>query len=198
MSIIVEKLDNQGITLTADRENLTYIILADQPGEKEVTVELAKEGIEVELLGIFIGRQGEMKVRTTQHHVKPHGTSNLLFKTVLLDEAKFDYRGLIKIDPNAQGSNAYQRNDNLVLHDKAQVETQPELEIEANEVRCTHGATVGKLDEEQLYYLMTRGLALEQAEQILLTGFLGEVVDKIDDLQVRDKVLEFVRTNLKS
>lgn len=198
MSIVVEKLDNQKTTLTVDRDNLTYVLLADQPGEKELTIELVKEGIEVKLLGIFIGRQGDMLVRTIQHHVSRHTTSNLLFKTVLLDEARFDYRGLIKIDRDAQGSNAYQRNDNLLLHEKAQVETQPELEILANEVRCTHGATVGKLDEEQLYYLMTRGLKREQAEHTLLEGFLGEVVERIDDLQVREQVIQFIQTNLKT
>jgi len=197
MSIVIEKLDNKNTILNVSKDDVTYVLLADQPGEKKVTIELAKEGIEAKILGIFVGCQGEMKVKTIQRHIKPHATSQLHFKSVLLGGARFDYQGLIKIEPAAQGSNAYQRNDNLLLSQQAQVETQPDLEIEANEVRCTHGATTGQLDEEQVYYLMSRGLDRLAAEQVLIRGFLEEIVDKIDDIPTREKVLQFVQTNLK-
>lgn len=179
---------------------------SEQVLEKEIIIELKEEGASAKILGIFIGHEGEMIVRTTQHHQAPDTTSDLLFKTILFDRGKFDYQGLIKIDKVAQNSNAYQRNDNLLIGDPSttlstgqapQVYTKPILEIEANEVRCTHGATIGKLDEEQIYYLMTRGLSRSQAVEILLEGFLGEVIERIDDEAKREKVREIIFKELK-
>jgi Fe-S cluster assembly protein SufD len=196
MSIVIEKLDNQSKTLTVNQDDLTYLLLAAEPGTKELTINLSKEGLAVNLLGIFICRSGVMKIRTIQHHAKPHASSNLLFKTVVLGPGRFDYEGLIRIDKGADGSDAYQRHDSLLLHEKAQVETRPVLEIEADEVRCTHGATIGQLDEEQIFYLTTRGLNKATASELILQGFLGEVAEQIGDLQAREKVLSFIQQNL--
>lgn len=185
--VIVEQLiqSDEKVTLNVDK-NITYILVGLEPGDKEIEVVLTKEGVEAKILGLFVLQEGEVKIHTLQHHQAPNATSDLMFKSIVLGNAKFNYQGMIKIDHEAQGSNAYQRNDNLVMHEQALVDTKPELEILANEVRCTHGATVGKLDEEQIYYLMTRGMTREQAVQVLLEGFLGEVIDRVDDEDVRE------------
>lgn len=192
------------VTLTAD-EDTTIILLGIEPGSKELNIELKKAGASANILGIFIGHEGEMKIRTIQHHLASNTTSDLLFKTILFNNARFDYQGLIKIDKVAQNSNAYQRNDNILMsgssHSAGQgpkVDTKPELEILANEVRCTHGATIGKLDEEQIYYLMTRGLSRDKAVEILLEGFLGEVIERIDDEEKREEIKKIIIEKLRN
>lgn len=191
--IIVEQLDNHDKKVVLNVvENITYVLVGTRAGEKEIEVALTKQGVEAKILGLFILREGEVKIHTLQHHQAPHATSDLLFKSIVLGSAQLDYQGMIKIDHEAQGSNAYQRNDNLVMHEQARVNTKPELEILANEVRCTHGATVGKLDEEQIYYLMSRGLSREAAIQVLLEGFLGEVIGRIDEEKIQQELRDQV------
>jgi len=116
---------------------------------------------------------------TKQHHKTGNTTSDLLFKNVLRDSAVTNYSGVIKVDKNANGTNAYQSNKNLVLSDKAKCDTKPILEIESNKLRCTHGATVGRLEDQHLYYLRARGLREEQAREVLLEAFLEPVLARI-------------------
>jgi Fe-S cluster assembly protein SufD len=116
---------------------------------------------------------------TKQHHKVGHTTSDLLFKNVLRDSAVTNYSGTIKVEKNANGTNAYQSNKNLVLSDKVKCDTKPILEIESNQLRCTHGATVGRLEEQHLYYLRARGLTEEQAREVLLEAFLDPVLARI-------------------
>jgi Fe-S cluster assembly protein SufD len=116
---------------------------------------------------------------TRQHHKTGHTTSDLLFKNVLRDSAVTNYSGTIKVEKNANGTNAYQSNKNLVLSDKVKCDTKPILEIESNRLRCTHGATVGRLEDQHLYYLRARGLPEEQAREVLLEAFLDPVLARI-------------------
>jgi Fe-S cluster assembly protein SufD len=125
---------------------------------------------------------------TKQHHQTGNTVSDLLFKNVLRDSAVTNYSGMIKVEKNANGTNAYQSNKNLVLSDKVKCDTKPILEIESNQLRCTHGATVGRLEPEQLYYLQARGLREEQAREVLLEAFLEPVLARI---QVGDVYKEF-------
>lgn len=141
---------------------------------------LAERGAITDMLGMSVG-DGIQRFdhHTFQEHIAPKCKSDSLFKVVLLDRASSVYRGLIKVHPNAQGTDAYQANRNLLLSQRAKTDSMPLLEIEANEVRCTHGATVGRLDENQLFYLMSRGLSKKQAEKIVVDGFLKPVIDKV-------------------
>ncbi len=116
---------------------------------------------------------------TKQHHRTGNTVSDLLFKNVLRDSAVSNYAGMIKVEKNANGTNAYQSNKNLVLSNKVKCDTKPILEIESNQLRCTHGATVGRLEEQQMFYLRSRGLHEKQARELLIEAFLEPVLARI-------------------
>ena len=142
--------------------------------------ELKEKGIDLQILGLFIGKNKDrFQVETIQHHVAPNSVSNLLIKGVFYDESKFIYQGLIRIEKAAQKTHAYQKNQNLIMSDSCFVDSRPFLEILANDVFCTHGSTTGKLNQEQIYYLQTRNLAKKSAEKLLIDGFIQEIPDKI-------------------
>ncbi|MGD1020225.1 MAG: Fe-S cluster assembly protein SufD [Verrucomicrobiia bacterium] len=127
---------------------------------------------------------------TKQHHKTGNTTSDLMFKNVLRDSAVSNYTGLIKVEKNANGTNAYQANRNLVLSKEVRCDTRPILEIESNQLRCTHGATVGQLEEQQLFYLRSRGLTPELARDVLIEAFLDPVLARI---QVESVQKEFAK-----
>ncbi len=131
-----------------------------------------------------------------QEHLVPHCSSNLLCKGALKGASRGVYYGLIKVAEGADGTDAYQKNRNLLLSPDARVDTVPNLEIRANDVKCSHGASVGQVGAEEMFYLMTRGLDKEKAERLLVEGFFEELLVKIesDSLreQVRNTVLEYL------
>ncbi len=129
---------------------------------------------------------------TRQHHRAGNTTSDLLFKNVLHDRAASNYAGVIKVEKIANGTNAYQSNRNLVLDKGVQCDTRPILEIESNKLRCTHGATVGQLDENQLYYLRTRGLNETTARNVLIEAFLDPVLARIQVESVQKEFAELI------
>ena len=142
--------------------------------------ELKEKGIDLQILGLFIGKNKDrFQVETIQHHVAPNSVSNLLIKGVFYDESKFIYQGLIRIEKAAQKTHAYQKNQNLIMSDSCFVDSRPFLEILANDVFCTHGSTTGKLNQEQIYYLQTRNLAKKSAEKLLIDGFIQEIPSRI-------------------
>ena len=130
--------------------------------------------------------------RTEQHHLAPHCRSNLLCKNVLQDESKSIFSGLIRVDPEAQQTNALQTNRNLLLSKEAEADSLPGLEILANDVRCTHGATTSRLNHEELFYLLSRGIEKKHAESLISLGFLEEIIDKIPDENLADKTRDLV------
>jgi Fe-S cluster assembly protein SufD len=138
------------------------------------------EGSDAELLGIYfpIGRQ-HIDHETMQLHRKPHCRSDLLFNGALKDRARSVYMGYIKVFPGAQKTDAYQRNGNLILDGTARADSIPGLEIEADDVRCTHGATAAQVEDEYVFYLMARGLSRAQAERMIVQGFFQAVLDRV-------------------
>lgn len=126
----------------------------------------------------------------------PNTTSDLLFKGVLRDRARQVFSGMIKVEPGAQKTNAYQANRNLLLSDKARVDSMPKLEIGANDVRCTHGATMGQVEPEYLFYLRSRGLGREEAERVIVEGFLDEIVQRIPLEEVRDRLSDAIQAKM--
>lgn len=130
--------------------------------------------------------------RTEQHHLAPHCRSNLLCKNVLQDESKSIFSGLIRVDPEAQQTNALQTNRNLLLSKEAEADSLPGLEILANDVRCTHGATTSRLNHEELFYLLSRGIEKKHAESLISLGFLEEIIDKIPDENLAGKTRDLV------
>ena len=125
---------------------------------------------------------------TFQEHIAPDCESDFAFKGALRDHATAVWRGMIRVEPNAQKTNAYQECRNLMLSPTTHAVPIPGLEIMANDVRCTHGATVGRVDREQLFYLMARGLTRQEAERLIVRGFFQDVLDRIELEPVREAV----------
>ncbi len=164
----------------------------------DVEVELCGPGAESDMLGlIFAEERQQFDYRTLQGHRSPHTRSDLLFKAALDDQAHSSYTGVIIIDRGAQRSDAYQANRNLLLKDGARADTEPMLEIEADDVRCTHGATVGPIDEEQLFYARSRGLAPDAAARLIVEGFFAEVFEKFGTPMVTDALRGKVAPHLE-
>lgn len=154
-----------------------------------VDCELVGRGSTGNLGAIYFG-DGEqvLDFRTFQEHIGPDTTSNLLFKGVLDEKAKSIYTGLIRVGEEARGTNAFQTNRNIKLSEDAWAESVPNLEIETNDVKCSHASTVGPIDEEQLFYLESRGVPTEDAEQLIVAGFFEEVVDAMPVSQAGAKL----------
>jgi Fe-S cluster assembly protein SufD len=161
--------------------------------------QLQAPGAHSEMLALTIahGTQ-EFDQRTLQIHQAPNTSSNLLYKNALLDQAKTIFSGLIVVDPDAQKTDAYQSNRNLMLSDEAEANSLPGLEIQANDVRCTHGATSARIDAEQEFYLESRGINPTQAQELLVFGFFEEVLGKIENSQLHDSLAEIIREKFKA
>lgn len=133
---------------------------------------------------------------TQQTHHEPNTHSDLLYKEVVRDKARAIWRGMIKVDPDAQLTDGYQRNDALVLSADARIDAIPGLEIEADDVRCTHGATAGQVDEEQVLYCMSRGMTRTESMHMIVEGFFNQVFDRIPVEIVRDTLSQAVEEKL--
>ncbi len=198
-TIILEHLpaNLSAFSLTVERpETIFYILYGFADGEKEISLTLSAEGAHAYILGVLIGTNGTCSVRTLQRHTAPATTSDLHIKTILSQTARFQYRGIIQMEQRAQQANAYQRNDNLLLSEHASVDTRPELEIIANDVRCTHGATTGNIREEDLFYLQSRGIHRPDAEALITEGFAREIAEKIPDHKYQEELFQYLRTTL--
>ncbi|MGC8783672.1 MAG: Fe-S cluster assembly protein SufD [Armatimonadota bacterium] len=186
----MEYFHHQRAVLGRD-SHLTTITVALGASLSKVTIEsvLCSPGAVSDMLGVVFGDDKQhFDHHTVQLHTVGNTTSDLLFKVALDEQAYSAYSGLIRIEPGAQKANAYQRNENLVLSSTAHAETLPNLEIEANDVRCTHGATVAPVDTEQMFYLMSRGMAPRDAKRLIVEGFLQPVLDRIPAKSLREMV----------
>ncbi len=163
-----------------------YVIFMHNISGKFIFDIRAKE-VQLDIYGLYVGKtKDDFSVHTVQNHSAPSSTSNLFIKGVFYDYSKFHYQGLIRIEKQAQKSHAYQKNQNIIMSPFAFIESKPYLEILANDVFCTHGSTTGRLNNEQLFYAETRGLDQEEAKQLLVDGFVNEIVFKI-----REKIADF-------
>jgi Fe-S cluster assembly protein SufD len=154
-----------------------------------INMELDGAGANGELLGLYFpgGRQ-HLDHHTNQLHKSAHATSDLLYKGALKDRARSVYQGYVKVYPQAQKTNAYQANRNLMLSKQARADSIPGLEIEADDVRCTHGATAGQIPDEYIFYLMARGIDRTNAGRMIIQGFFEEVLNRIPVAGVRNKL----------
>jgi Fe-S cluster assembly protein SufD len=143
---------------------------------------MVDRGARSDMLAISVARgDQEFDQRTLQDHLKPDTTSDLLYKNVLNDRARTIFSGLIKVEPGAHRTDAYQKVRNLLLSEEAEANSMPGLEILADDVRCTHGATSGQVEPEELFYLKSRGIDDLAAKQLIARGFLNEVVGRLPD-----------------
>ncbi|MBI2815259.1 MAG: Fe-S cluster assembly protein SufD [Opitutae bacterium] len=161
--------------------------------------QLSAPGAHSEMLALTVAHGAqEFDQRTLQIHQAPNTSSNLLYKNALLDQAKTIFSGLIVVDPDAQKTDAYQSNRNLMLSDEAEANSLPGLEIQANDVRCTHGATSARIDREQEFYLESRGIRAAQAQELLVFGFFEEVLGRIEHQELHDRLTEIIREKFKT
>jgi Fe-S cluster assembly protein SufD len=135
---------------------------------------------------------------TQQNHLAPNTTSDLLFKGALLDTSRSVWQGMIYVAPGAQKTDGYQANRNLVLSRKARADSIPGLEILADDVRCTHGATVGKIDQDQVFYLMARGIERVEAERLIVEGFFDPIMQRIPFDGVRERFQQAIHNKMNT
>lgn len=147
-------------------------------------------------LGVLTGKQ-QISVRTHVRHSVPNGKSNQLLKFAVRDEAKGEFVGELVVAPHAQHTEAMQTNRNVLLSTKATMHTQPQLEIYADDVKCSHGATTGQIDESALFYMQQRGLSPDVARQLLLTAFFHDVLITLDEPEVEERLQKRLLTILQ-
>ncbi len=165
--------------------------LGGRYGRVDYDVCLAGEGALVDLTGLYLGMGNQvLDQQITVVHAAPNCTSRQSFRGILDDQSTGVFNGGIDVRPGADGTDAEQSNDNLLLSDRAEVNTQPRLEILADDVVCKHGATVGQLDSNALYYLRTRGIAEAEARRLLLQGFADQAVDTVANEILRSWITE--------
>ena len=156
-------------------------------GKIRIQNDLAGPGATSRVTGAYFADGSQhLDYDTFQEHIAPNTTSDFAFKGALRDSSSAVWRGMIRVEEDAQKTNAYQENRNLLLSKDAHADSIPGLEILANDVRCTHGATLGQVDREQLFYLMARGLSRQEAERLIVRGFFQDVLDRIELEPVRE------------
>jgi Fe-S cluster assembly protein SufD len=174
--------------------NLT---LGSRVTRADIQCKLQKPGAHVDMLGLYIAEGDQhMDHETLQDHIAPHASSNLLFKGALRDRGRSVFRGLIRVHPGAQRTDAYQTNRNLILSPDARADSLPNLEIAADDVRCSHAATVGQLDEEEIFYLLSRGIPKPEAMRLVVFGFFGEVLDQLELPEIKKELVRAIEAKL--
>ena len=165
------------------------VVFAAAPEEEvsyEYLVVLCGEGASAEIYGVMVADgESKVKVNTKMCHLAPNCHSNQQVRGVADGEGYGLFDGLVYVAPDAQQTEAYQQSRNVLLSPTARIQTQPQLEIYADDVKCSHGATVGQMNEEQIYYMRQRGLSEEDARRLQLGGFVGEILGHIDDEALR-------------
>ena len=168
---------------------VSQIALGGEYARARIETKMIGQGSSGNISAIYFGRaNAQHDFRTFQRHNAPHTNSNLLFKGVVDDRSRAIYTGLIRIEPDAAGVNAYQTNRTLKLSDEAWAESVPNLEIENNDVRCSHASAVGPIDQDQRFYLESRGVPEETAKALIVRGFFGDVLDELPVAAVSDAV----------
>jgi Fe-S cluster assembly protein SufD len=166
-------------------------------GKVRMETKLAGPGSEARVTGGYAGGPGQhLDYDTTQEHAAPNTNSDLAFRGVLAKGSTAVWRGMIKVDPGAQGTDAFQESRNLLLSPEAHADAIPGLEILADDVRCTHAAAIAQVDKEQLFYLTSRGLGEADAKSLVIEGFLEALVERLAEGPVRDEISAALESRL--
>ncbi|HEX2052788.1 MAG TPA: Fe-S cluster assembly protein SufD [Actinomycetota bacterium] len=189
---------NQRFTTARDANFKSLVVTVGASFSRtESTTEIHGEGNSVDMMGIYVAGEGQhFDFRTLQDHAAPHSTSDLLYKGALRDNARTVYSGQIRVRPEGRETDAYQTNRNLILSDNAMANSKPELEIENNDVRCSHAASVGQMDQSEIFYLQSRGIDRVSAERLIVRGFLEEVLGKVGRKDVQEMVESLLEEKL--
>ena len=195
--------DNAGIPrrIVVERDARADVVIAVMAGAScdwKIDVELVGEGAEANLYGAYVFGGGEkVKMAVDMHHKVPHCNSRQLFKGVAGGESRVDFYGKIIVAQDAQRTEAYQENHNLLLSDKAKVDTKPQLEIYADDVKCSHGATIGRLNEEEQFYMRSRGITLEDAKVLQMISFIAPVLENVRDEAQRETLSSSFESDIR-
>jgi Fe-S cluster assembly protein SufD len=183
---------NEEVNLQIDQEAGSHVKIHVINASFSITVNQLGEGCQTEIYGLE-NLHGDEQVTAETHvtHAVGGGTSNQLIKFVLADNSRGRFIGDLKIAQDAQQTEAHQTNRNLLLSETAVMRTQPQLEIYADDVKATHGASTGQLDESALFYMQQRGIDKQKARQLLVNAFMKEVVETISDEKIKAKILTF-------
>lgn len=180
MATFINLNETQNHDITFDKKG-SYVVFFHNLSGKFI-FNLAHSEVELDIFGLFTGKDADnFQIETIQRHTAPSAVSNLFIKGVFDDSSRFNYQGLIRLEKEAQQSHAYQKNQNLILSPKTFVESKPYLEILANDVFCTHGSTTGKINEDQMFYLKSRGISEAESKKAIVDGFVTEIIEKIKE-----------------
>lgn len=179
-------------SIVVERDAKVEIVVLIMPGvscDVKMDVRLAGEGAEADISGAYVcGGEEKVRISVDMHHDLPHCNSRQLFKGIAGGTSKVDFYGKIIVAQDAQRTEAYQENHNILLSDGAKVDTKPQLEIYADDVKCSHGATIGRLNEEEQFYMRSRGITLEDAKVLQMLSFIAPVLENIEDASRRDEL----------
>ena len=178
-------VQDDSLRIVVERDGRVDVVVLIMPGVSEdlkIDVELAGEGAEANIYGAYVcGADERVKIAVDMHHSVPHCNSRQLFKGIAGGSSRVDFYGKIIVAQDAQRTEAYQENHNILLSDDAKVDTKPQLEIYADDVKCSHGATIGRLNEEEQFYMRSRGISLEDAKVLQMISFLAPVLETIPE-----------------
>ena len=172
---------------SGQRKDMVLLMFPGVSCDIKLDVRLTGEGAEANVYGAYVcGGEEKVKIAVDMHHDMPHCNSRQLFKGIAGGVSKVDFYGKIIVAQDAQRTEAYQENHNILLTDGAKVDTKPQLEIYADDVKCSHGATIGRLNEEEQFYMRSRGISLEDAKVLQMISFVAPVLENIPDESQRE------------
>lgn len=171
------------------RADMVLLVMPGVSCDIKLDVRLVGEGAEANVYGAYVcGGDEKVKIAVDMYHDVPHCNSRQLFKGIAGGVSKVDFYGKIIVAQDAQRTEAYQENHNILLTDGAKVDTKPQLEIYADDVKCSHGATIGRLNEEEQFYMRSRGISLEDAKVLQMISFIAPVLENIEDHDERETI----------
>lgn len=181
------------------RKDMVLLILPGVSCDLKMDVILAGEGAEANIYGAYVcGSDEKVRIAVDMHHDHPHCNSRQLFKGIAGGTSKVDFYGKIIVAQDAQKTEAYQENHNILLSDGAKVDTKPQLEIYADDVKCSHGATIGRLNEEEQFYMRSRGISLEDAKVLQMISFIAPVLENIPDESRREAMASEIESQIRN
>ena len=185
--------------LPGQRKDMVLLILPGVSCDLKMDVTLAGEGAEANIYGAYVcGSDEKVRIAVDMHHDHPHCNSRQLFKGIAGGTSKVDFYGKIIVAQDAQKTEAYQENHNILLSDGAKVDTKPQLEIYADDVKCSHGATIGRLNEEEQFYMRSRGISLEDAKVLQMISFIAPVLENIPDESRREAMASEIESQIRN
>ena len=171
------------------KNDMVLLVMPGVSCDVKLDVRLAGEGAEANVYGAYVcGGDENVRIAVDIHHDVPHCNSRQLFKGIAGGSSRVDFYGKIIVAQDAQRTEAYQENHNILLTDGARVDTKPQLEIYADDVKCSHGATIGRLNEEEQFYMRSRGISLEDAKVLQMVSFTAPVFEHIEDEGQRESI----------